>query len=47
MNINPTNAAIGISDIIEIPNTINNIKNTEADIHDILPLHPLEILIID
>jgi hypothetical protein len=47
INIKPTSAAIGISEIIEIPNTINNIKNIEADIPEALPLHPLEILIID
>jgi hypothetical protein len=47
MNIKPTSAAIGISDMIDIPNTINNNKNIDAEIPDILPLHPLEILIID
>jgi hypothetical protein len=47
MNIKPTNAAIGINDMIDIPNTINNSKNIDAEIHDILPLQPLEILIID
>jgi hypothetical protein len=47
MNIKPTRAAIGISEIIDIPNTINNIKNIEAEIPDILPLHPPDILIID
>jgi hypothetical protein len=47
INIRPTSAAIGISEIIDIPNTINNSKNIEAEIQDIRPLHPLEILIID
>jgi hypothetical protein len=47
INIRPTNAAIGISEIIETPNTINNIKNIAAEAPEVLPLHPLEILIID
>jgi hypothetical protein len=47
INISPTSAAIGIREIIATPNTINNIKNIEAEIPEALPLHPLEILIID
>jgi hypothetical protein len=47
ININPTNAAIGIREIIETPNTINRIKKIDAEIHEALPLHPLEIFIID
>jgi hypothetical protein len=47
INIKPTRAAIGIREIIATPNTINRIKKIAAEIPEALPLHPLEIFIID
>ena len=47
INISPTSAASGISAINHVANTISSMRNTEAEIHDILPLHPLDMLIID
>jgi len=45
--MSPTSAARGIIEIYAVANTIRSIKNTAAEIHDILPLPPFQILIID
>jgi len=47
INISHTKAARGIIAINHVANTISSIKNIAAEIPDIRPLPPLEILIID
>ena len=47
INISPTSAASGMSAINPVANTIKSMRNIEADIPEALPLHPLDMLIID
>lgn len=47
INISHTRAARGMSAINPAANTIRSMRNIEAEIPDILPLHPLDMLIID
>ena len=47
ININQTSAASGISEMYFVANTIRIMRKTEAEIPDILHLHPFDILIID
>ena len=47
INMSQTSAASGIIDIRLVANTIRRIKNTEAEIPEIRPLPPFDILIID
>lgn len=47
INMSHTRAASGISSIYAVANTISIMRNMDAEIPDILPLHPFEILIID
>jgi len=47
INMSHTSAASGIRAIYFVANTMSTMRNTEAEIHDIRPLHPFDILIID